>query len=514
MDWYDGPPLLRYLEAGRRRRRPPRARPRAAAGAVRRPPARRRPPRLPRLRGPRRRRDAARRRRRRRPARAARARGSPASTRSTARSTRPAPPMSVDRPPGRRPRRRRAAQVIASPTTPPAVVRELVADVAGSTSRPLRAGGRYLLKARDADAPARRSPTSSTRSTSTRSGATRAATALELNDIGRVRLRTAEPLVADPYAENRATGAFILIDEHTNATVAAGHGRRRGRVEPAPAAQPERRAPRRRRSRARSAGRRSARSGATVWLTGLPSSGKSTIAAALEALLVGRGRAAYVLDGDNAAPRPDRRSRVLAERRAESVRRAGEAARARRRRRRCRLVSLVSPVSRRPRRRAPPPPGRGAAVPRDPRGHAGRGVRAPRSQGPVREGPRGRDQGLHRDRRPLRGAGRPGAAHRRHRAAGGCRRRRSSGRWTSTTSCDRIPGLRDAAQRQHAAVRGAEGRPAVAGQSRGVLRGATCHRHPARAARLPRRHRRPVRRRAARGRPPRRLRRRTPRWTA
>jgi bifunctional enzyme CysN/CysC len=45
---------------------------------------------------------------------------------------------------------------------------------------------------------------------------------LGLNDIARVRLRLSEPLAVDPYAENRATGAFILIDEATNDTVAAG----------------------------------------------------------------------------------------------------------------------------------------------------------------------------------------------------------------------------------------------------------------------------------------------------
>jgi sulfate adenylyltransferase large subunit len=45
---------------------------------------------------------------------------------------------------------------------------------------------------------------------------------LELNDLGVVRLRLAEPLVVDPYERNRATGAFILIDEATNDTVAAG----------------------------------------------------------------------------------------------------------------------------------------------------------------------------------------------------------------------------------------------------------------------------------------------------
>jgi bifunctional enzyme CysN/CysC len=45
---------------------------------------------------------------------------------------------------------------------------------------------------------------------------------LELNDIGIVRLRLSEPLCVDPYAENRETGAFILIDEGTNDTVGAG----------------------------------------------------------------------------------------------------------------------------------------------------------------------------------------------------------------------------------------------------------------------------------------------------
>jgi sulfate adenylyltransferase large subunit len=45
---------------------------------------------------------------------------------------------------------------------------------------------------------------------------------LELNDIGVVRLRLSEPLAVDPYAENRETGAFILIDEASNDTVGAG----------------------------------------------------------------------------------------------------------------------------------------------------------------------------------------------------------------------------------------------------------------------------------------------------
>ncbi len=45
---------------------------------------------------------------------------------------------------------------------------------------------------------------------------------LALHELGRVRFRLAEPIVADAYRQNRTTGSFILIDEHTNNTVGAG----------------------------------------------------------------------------------------------------------------------------------------------------------------------------------------------------------------------------------------------------------------------------------------------------
>jgi bifunctional enzyme CysN/CysC len=48
------------------------------------------------------------------------------------------------------------------------------------------------------------------------------ATSLSLNEIGRVTLRTTQPLFFDEYRRNRATGSFILVDETTNVTVAAG----------------------------------------------------------------------------------------------------------------------------------------------------------------------------------------------------------------------------------------------------------------------------------------------------
>jgi bifunctional enzyme CysN/CysC len=122
---------------------------------------------------------------------------------------------------------------------------------------------------------------------------------LQLNDIARITLRTSAPVVADPYGENRTTGAFILVDEDSNDTVGAGMVR----VIEEPARPHEPHSPGvtwhdtglGRDHRWESLGTR----GATVWLTGLPASGKSSVAAALERLLVESGHPAYFLDGDN-----------------------------------------------------------------------------------------------------------------------------------------------------------------------------------------------------------------------
>jgi len=122
--------------------------------------------------------------------------------------------------------------------------------------------------------------------------------ALQLNDIARLTLRTSAPVVADPYAENRTTGAFILIDEDSNDTVAAGMVRavrEGGRPPDHSPGVTWHESGLERDHRWDSLGTR----GATVWLTGLPASGKSTVAAQLERLLVEEGHPAYFLDGDN-----------------------------------------------------------------------------------------------------------------------------------------------------------------------------------------------------------------------
>lgn len=67
--------------------------------------------------------------------------------------------------------------------------------------------------------------------------------------------------------------------------------------------------------------------GCTLWLTGLPSSGKSTIGFSLEHLLVQRGHLAYVLDGDNIRHGLNKNLGFSAEDRAENIRRIGEVAR-------------------------------------------------------------------------------------------------------------------------------------------------------------------------------------------
>ena len=67
-----------------------------------------------------------------------------------------------------------------------------------------------------------------------------------------------------------------------------------------------------------------AQKGATIWLTGLPASGKSTIAVALEQVLMQQGKRAYVLDGDNVRHGLNKNLGFSAEDRTENIRRIGE----------------------------------------------------------------------------------------------------------------------------------------------------------------------------------------------
>ena len=88
------------------------------------------------------------------------------------------------------------------------------------TDKPLAPGGRYALK--HTTRWTRAIVDSISFGLDVNTGEQRAVQHLGLNDLGRVRLRTTTPVIFDPYSRNRTTGSFILVDEATNATVAAG----------------------------------------------------------------------------------------------------------------------------------------------------------------------------------------------------------------------------------------------------------------------------------------------------
>ena len=162
---------------------------------------------------------------------------------------------------------------------------------------------------------------------------------LELNDIGRLTLRTASPLAFDDYRRNRGTGGFVLIDEATNDTVAAGMILGTATQRSENVVWDEGRLSREARWNALGA------RGATIWFTGLPSSGKSSIAGALEARLVEAGVPAYRLDGDNLRHGLNADLGFSAEDRTENVRRTAHAARLLADAGVVAVVSLVSPYA-------------------------------------------------------------------------------------------------------------------------------------------------------------------------
>ncbi len=146
-----------------------------------------------------------------------------------------------------------------------------------------------------------------------------AAKTLGLNDIGFANLSLAEPIAFDPYDENRATGAFILIDRFTNQTVAAGmirFGLRRATNIHRQALDIGKQA------RADAKGQRPG----VLWFTGLSGAGKSTIANLVEKKLHLMGRHTYLLDGDNVRHGLNRDLGFTDADRVENIRRVAETA--------------------------------------------------------------------------------------------------------------------------------------------------------------------------------------------
>jgi bifunctional enzyme CysN/CysC len=146
-----------------------------------------------------------------------------------------------------------------------------------------------------------------------------AAKTLALNEVGVANLSTARAIAFDAYADNRDTGAFILIDRYSNETVAAGMIdfalRRAGNIH--------------RQQQTVSKAERSNlmhHRPAVLWFTGLSGSGKSTIANLVEAALHARGVHTVLLDGDNVRHGLNRDLGFTEPDRVENIRRIGEVA--------------------------------------------------------------------------------------------------------------------------------------------------------------------------------------------
>lgn len=196
--------------------------------------------------------------------------------------------------------------MIVRPMNLPYVDRELDVTICWMSEQPMRPGSSYILMhtTRMVQAVVRRLVHRIDVNDLHRDEASE----LGLNDIGRVHIETADPLFFDPYRRNRETGSFILIDPHSKETVGAGMVRDRVRsadrvireargAQGDPAVSPDvvwERQGISREIREDHAGHRSA----VVWLTGLPASGKSTIARLLEKRLYEIGCRTVHLDGD------------------------------------------------------------------------------------------------------------------------------------------------------------------------------------------------------------------------
>ena len=266
----------------------------------------------------------------------------------------------------------------------PEVADQFQASIVWFDEKPLLPGRSYILRTETDQAGA--TVTTLKHRINVTNFAKEAAHHLDMNEIGVCDLSVQAPIAFDRYGDNRVTGAFILVDRMTNATVAAGmivHPLRRARNIHWQMLDVDR----------RQHAAQKHQKPAVLWFTGLSGSGKSTIANLLEKKLNLEGRHTYLLDGDNIRHGLNRDLGFTDEDRVENIRRVVEVARAdgRRRAHRARFLHFAVPRRATDGARAD---GR-RRVRRSLRRYAVRRMRAARSQRALRKGVKRCDQKLH-----------------------------------------------------------------------------------------------------------------------
>lgn len=207
--------------------------------------------------------------------------------------------------------------LISSPESRPQVADQFAAHLIWMSADKLLPGRSYLMKIGSRLVPA--TVTAIRRRIDVDTLEPLAASTLDLNEIGVCNLSTSVAVSFDAYADNHATGAFILIDRETNATAAAGMIdfalRRATNVHRQTLVinKTERAALK-------------AQKPMILWFTGLSGSGKSTIANLVEARLHGLGAHTTLLDGDNMRHGLNRNLGFTSADRVENIRRVGEVA--------------------------------------------------------------------------------------------------------------------------------------------------------------------------------------------
>lgn len=207
--------------------------------------------------------------------------------------------------------------LLVSPAARPQVADQFAANIVWFDEQALLPGRSYILRTETDQVSA--TVTELKYRVNVNDFAHEAAKSLDINEVGVCNLSTRAPIAFDPFAENRTTGAFILIDRITNATVGAGmilHSLRRAENIHWQSLDVGKR------------GRSDLKNQrpAVFWFTGLSGSGKSTIANLFEKKLFASGRHTYILDGDNVRHGLNRDLGFTDADRVENIRRVAEVA--------------------------------------------------------------------------------------------------------------------------------------------------------------------------------------------